>query len=457
MKRGRVHSGVFDLRCPAGREPPFLVRVEVPTDEGVLRPPELLTRPVPSSVPGPGQPDGGAPDLDAAFTVLLVSCYSADHDQQVSEVIRVIKRSARVDLVLAIGDQVYLDQPMKKATFEGATDFLRHGLNEFLEDKYWRNWSGDLQLNHGGINGLSEILRVAPVAAIPDDHEYWNNYPGSSPFAAPATMNEGVRKSWGAAAKALYDSYQLAEDGNYDYRIDVDPLSFWMMDNRTFRQENRGLTLQRGQPPLLGGYEKFVRWIDDVIAKRSVPVLVTGPSIVQDDVNRAKGRVTDYNFANFRDYPKIVDQLLRAAAADLPVLLLTGDVHYGRVTKVDVSAGGGAKGYGSRWMYEVISSPTALVNPLVRGEVDMTKVRQTFNPGPSHKFSYERLYPTNSWPGVAEWASPAQKADHVALLRFRRTSLGVNVAVTYHPISQASDVRFKPQPVAPFTLPLRPL
>ena len=368
MKHGRVFSGVVDLPCSSS-DVAHRVCVEVMTRKGALEPVQLVTRTLPTQVPQPGAPraDGGNQPWDAAFNVLLVSCYGADKDVQVSEVVRTIRRSTQVDLVLTVGDQVYLDQPLLKAEYHAFADRFMHGLNRFLEDKYWRNWSGDPRLNPRGRNGLADILQLAPVAAIPDDHEYWNNYPGPSPLATPASMWSSIRTAWSSAAKALYDSYQLAEDLSYDYRVDVDPLSFWMMDNRTFREEDRGFTLQQPAPPFLGGLDKFNQWIDDVIKRRLVPVLVTGPSIVQDEVGKWTGRLTDYNFVNFRDYPDIVNQLLRAAAADLPVLLLTGDVHYGRVVRIDASAGGGAAAYGDRWIHEVISSPAALVNPLVRG------------------------------------------------------------------------------------------
>ena len=48
-------------------------------------------------------------------------------------------------------------------------------------------------------------------------------------------MFEESRDNWQQAARASFDAFQLAETDRYTYRIDVPPLSFFFLDNRTFR------------------------------------------------------------------------------------------------------------------------------------------------------------------------------------------------------------------------------
>ena len=92
-----------------------------------------------------------------------------------------------------------------------------------LEDKYQRNW-GLVR----DIPGLSGVLERAPFACIPDDHEFWNNFPLPQ-IHLPSTRDEVKSQIWSANARALFGAYQ--EGGARE--IDVDPLSFFLLDTRS--------------------------------------------------------------------------------------------------------------------------------------------------------------------------------------------------------------------------------
>jgi hypothetical protein len=64
------------------------------------------------------------------------------------------------------------------------------------------------------------------------------------------------------------------------------------------------------------------------------------------------GRWMDWGLADFKQYPRLAEALL---AARHSVVILTGDVHYGRVAICELTPG--------RDIVEVVASPLALVAP----------------------------------------------------------------------------------------------
>ena len=162
----------------------------------------LSTWPLPRSIPS---------GLGETFNVLLVSCFYEPNDGGIGDVVAShLKGSNRPDLVLTVGDQVYLDNPWAKAFHWTETGFAKS-----FELKYRKNWQGSRYAN---------ILRAGPVAGIPDDHEYWNNYPQPG-IIWPMTNIGGVgRDNWERAARSMFDAFQLAEPDRYSYQLDVEPL-----------------------------------------------------------------------------------------------------------------------------------------------------------------------------------------------------------------------------------------
>jgi len=67
-------------------------------------------------------------------------------------------------------------------------------LAEKFEKDYTINWSEPL--------AYANVLGAAPSISIPDDHEYWNNYPHASPFIQNAWSQEG-RDNWREAAQSM--------------------------------------------------------------------------------------------------------------------------------------------------------------------------------------------------------------------------------------------------------------
>jgi hypothetical protein len=364
------------------------------------------------------------------FRVLLGSCFAYETDRTGLASQLVTGLRPQPDLTFLVGDQVYLDQPVFESfTADEAT------LAQRFEAKYLANWT----IPAGAPTGYARILDAAPSASIPDDHEFWNNFPEVS-AAVPATIRENVRQSWKSAALIMYEAFQRNDSTTKSEIIDIDPLSFFLMDNRTSRNGTRttsDFTLT-----------DFRDWTRRVVDSSTIPVLITGPSIFQDKRSHFAAEILDSNLANYRDFSDIMDGLKMMARSGKTVLLLTGDVHYARILQADLKLTQLTKPGGS--MYEVISSPTSLVNMPFRDQwsdaarsignvlrwkpvpAGRWKKAQIPEEGKtlahfSSDLRFHTMYPTDR---------VTQRGDHVAILSFRRTNLGVKLIVTYHAVSK---------------------
>jgi hypothetical protein len=387
------HTGVFDLEV-AGARKAYDVKVNAVWETGRNEPSNVLsTWALPDSVPG---------GLGETFNVLLVSCYFEPKDGGIGDVVAAhLKGPNRPDLVLTVGDQVYLDMPWHKSFHWTETGFAKG-----FELKYRKNWQGSRYAN---------ILCAGPVASVPDDHEYWNNYPQPGLIWPMTNFGSVGRDNWERAARSMFDAYQLAEPGRYSYELDIEPLSFFMMDNRTFRERDTIFVRARTLRP--EDLRLFDSWVDRVIASVTLlPILVTGPSLFQPP-KRFGEKELDRNISNYADYPQIMEGLMKLSSHGRPPLTLTGDVHYGRVISAIHATGNPARTWSK--LHEVISSPSALV----AGSDKPAKV-------PDSRFTVEgtgsMLRCSMIWPTDSK-----AMGDHVALLKFGRTQTGANLDTTY--------------------------
>lgn len=421
----RAFAGVYEF---TGLRPESLYRVRV---ESGGREASLEMRTLPDQL---------STEANHPFHVLLVSCYyqPEDRNELVSAVVGQLKGALRPHLTLLLGDQVYLDLPTL-TDYKDDTAWLA----AWFERDYVRNWHGP--------GGLGAVLSSAPCISIPDDHEYWNNAPHYSPVVGNS-LSAGGRQRWRAAAEMLYRGFQLPASLEFgdSFILDIPPLSFFLADSRSRRSENRS------QAMTPEARQALKEWCDRVAREKLFGVFATGQSLYDEPVGSLTGRVADYALANYGDYPEIVRLLTSIPDRGQPILCLTGDVHWGRVTKgVDVKTGQGA-------LYEVISSPSALVSSV---GLDQFKKVGGLLGGLFGK--------PDPWPRHAPPAKPpdflampvrnkqyrsaelrGQPGDQVVLLSFMRAGYGVDVRVTYYPIHEDARVR---QPIAVGPLHLRPL
>ena len=273
---------------------------------------ELSARTLPEEVPnGPAE----------SFRVLLVSCFDRGMDRtgRVGHVVASLPIHMRPHLTLLLGDQVYLDLPTLK-DFEDDIEWLAR---EF-EGKYISNWFGSRAVA-GAPNGYVQVLHAAANVSIPDDHEYWNNYPHASPIVGNTWGKHG-RLRWFVAARRLYDAFQGAHPIGLggSWHLDVKPLSFFFADSRTYRDPGRRFALADADHCRL---ERWVDWLQQYPDR--VGVFVTGQSLLSKERGSFVGGLTDYELSDHDDYRRLWRTLLRAPGH---LLLLTGDLHWGRVT-----------------------------------------------------------------------------------------------------------------------------
>ncbi|HEX6386007.1 MAG TPA: hypothetical protein VF177_15160, partial [Anaerolineae bacterium] len=277
--------------------------------------------------------------FDGWFNVLLVSCFHQAEDRagRAGRLVSQLRAGARPDLIFLLGDQVYLDLPK---------------LIDFPDNLAWmaQKFEADYSANWREPPGYAHILAAAPSASIPDDHEYWNNFPNSS-IAVQNTWTAGGRERWRQAAQAMYRGFQLPYplDPGDPFILDVPPLSFFLADMRHGRTPGT----ERLMAP--EAIQRLDEWVTRLIDQRWFGVFISGQSLFTEPVRDLLGRIGDYQLPNYGDFPQIVNSLVRLVDGGRPLICVTGDIHWGRVTEAVDSLSGRVA------LREVISSPTSLV------------------------------------------------------------------------------------------------
>lgn len=403
----RSFSGIFDIAVPPGGRGPYRVRAKVAGSD----PAELVMNPIPSEL---SERDW--------LRVRLTSCYHQAEDRSglAGRAIRNLSPAERPDLSILMGDQVYLDLPTIGNFPDNDAKLARQ-----FESGYATNWRTD--------GALADILNAAPSICCADDHEYWNNFPHRSPFIQNS-WGEDSRARWKNAADQVYDAFQGAApvQRGEAAEINIDPLSIMVLDQRSHRQPDRSSALTTD------ALEQLNTWVDRLIAEKKFGALVTGQSLLDEPTGNIRGRVADWTLANYGDYAAVVEALERLADAGRPVLLLTGDVHWGRVTAIREN--------GRTKFYEIICSPTSLVSTVGSDQLK--------NLGAGFRSLFGRK--PDPWPRHADPLEPTdyfapqvfgkkyrtkvlheQKGDQFASLALRRSAGTLEANVTYYEINKA--------------------
>jgi hypothetical protein len=389
------------------------------------------------------------------FNLLLLSCFHLAEDKTGNAGRVLSQLPVRPHLTILAGDQVYLDLP----TLENFKDDSGW-LEAKFQDDYLDNWFG----NRSSRNpreipaGYPQVLGLAPNAPIPDDHEYWNNLPFASPMVQN-TWTEGGRRRWSAASELAYTSFQQSGAAKFGAArtIDVDPLSILLLDTRSQRNRGSGTlpdteAMRKNPNDLLGstGRDALEKWADALVqsAGGAAPrygVLVTGQSLFVEPAGRVHGNVADFELPDYpADYQFIVGQVERVSAAGLPMLCLTGDVHWGRLLRA-----GSALGQAD--VFEVISSPTSLVTTVGIDELKQTldKIKGVFgsrdtwprHPTPDQppgRFGTAGAYTPEVLkvfePEALRGKPTAIRGNMALMLRFQRVGKGLDVEALYCPL-----------------------
>lgn len=403
---------------------------------------------------------------DEWLNILLVSCfhYYEAWPQAVENAVAEAREECagfgghRKELHLSIlmGDQVYLDLPTLK-------DFPkdRVWLAEKFEADYRRNWFGEAAKARAGKTvptGYAALLAAAPSVCLPDDHEYWNNFPHCSPFIGNS-WEANNRAKWQVAARTVFDGFQLhqPDQPGHVVTLDLPPLSLCLADSRTFRDD------RFQEDPRANEFQNFLlrealggvrTWAERVNAAGHFGLFATGQSLLRPPSSGLGKRVSDAELANYDDFTEVVTAL---TSLKHPALYLTGDVHWGRLTELrDFTAGGATRAF------EVITSPCALVTTVGSDQFARAwgTVRNLFgakDPWPRHSRGDPAPVPKH-FPGpfLSPITHHLQRGDQIAVLSLQRVGSSpgalINARLRYHPIHPDRRVRERFRHQSDFTL-----
>ena len=281
------------------------------------------------------------------FTVLLASCFCSSRpgSNALGAAYLKLREREKIDLKILCGDQVYLDDP--------ALHFLVHkhsfeDLEEILLANYVKTWTqGGLKSSaaSGGANpGYQHFLQNGANYFSSDDHEFWNNAPSAATLIRDSWSPQG-RYNWMTIAKSFLEIFQSKKSRTV---FNVGSLSFFVADTRVNRDASRMSFMSAAD---LAALDDWVSNLNDV------GVLVVGQPIFSKKAGIIKGNLGDWNLPDYAQYADFVRILTKTEHS---ILVLTGDVHYGRIASCQLKPG--------VTLYEIISSPTALVDPKVGGK-----------------------------------------------------------------------------------------
>jgi hypothetical protein len=194
----------------------------------------------------------------------------------------------------------------------------------------------------GTLTGFQGFLQNGANFFSSDDHEFWNNAPSRATLI-PDTWHEQGRDWWWTEATNLLKIFQ-PKSPHPVIKVGAG-LSFFIADTRVNRKGNDFMS-----PDDLKALRVWVRGLS------GVGVLVLGQPIFSKKAG-ALGNLTDWNLPDFDQYEELVKIIFQTEHS---ILMLTGDVHYGRISRCQLKPG--------IFLYEIISSPTALVDPRVGGK-----------------------------------------------------------------------------------------
>lgn len=396
------HRGLFKLQWPATPER-FQITVRIPgTDVAAI----LTSRRLPAQLPTKAA---------ESFNLLLSSCYYQPNDKShaLADFIKAIKPSP--DFTLLAGDQVYLDLPSQQNL-----PCNKKRLAQVLGKKYQANWfSTPLQQP-----GLAHVLSHGPVLCVPDDHEFWNNFPLYQ-VQLCNTHDEGDRVNWQDVAQRLYERYQMspAQAAGF-FRQDIVPLSMLFLDSRSLRDADGRQMFN------LATQSAIKSWAKDLLARKNnnlpaVGLLSSGQALLMEKPGPWACKLADMEMPNYDDFPVLTNALAQLFAAEIPVIYITGDVHWGRIVE-------GVSPRGKTLFYEVIASPSRLINTIGSDQLNCVKniFRKEPKPFPKHPCAPDDLAGIKL-ANLTLDTKHRQQGDHVAMLRFHAIPGGLEFSVDY--------------------------
>jgi len=256
------------------------------------------------------------------LTIALGSCYWPDQDGgRVGTAYRGLYEHPRhphdsPDLTFLTGDQVYLD-----IGFD-VRSWVPGEVRRRIARDYARHWEG-----------LGDVLARGANYMLPDDHEWYNGYPKPDPGNPYlwALRKRDVRNAWEETARQGIENVQQCPV--VEVMEFPGDLSICFADLRSFRKPEQERLMSAAD------MNRVLTW-----ARRlTTPGVLVSPQPLIVTRSRHEANLLDYP----RDYCRLLEAL---ASTGNDIVVMSGDVHYGRVVSVKL-------GTGDATLHEVVSSP----------------------------------------------------------------------------------------------------
>jgi hypothetical protein len=260
------------------------------------------------------------------FTVGLGSCYyhHRDSGQAAASYRALYERGGdqnKPDVTFLTGDQVYLDIGFDSLSL------IPDEIRQRIANDYAKHWQA-----------LGSILSRGATWMLPDDHEFWNDFPFYDSLIPTllALKLPWVRRAWQKAANNGVQNIQRSRKLEF-LNFDKD-LSVCLADLRSYRKKSTFL------PKAI--FEELTDWAKNLEAP--AVLVVPQPLIVNENESER----------NLLSFKKQYTALLEALAhSGHDIVLLTGDVHFGRISTVDLGNNGAR-------LIEIIASPLSNLSGL---------------------------------------------------------------------------------------------
>ncbi len=337
------------------------------------------------------------------FTVGLGSCFYEHRDGgQAAGSYRALyehgPKTARPDVTFLTGDQVYLDIGFDSLSI------VKSEIRDRIACDYAKHWQA-----------LGSILTRGATWMLSDDHEFWNDYPFYDSLIPTllALKLPHVRKTWDEAAMdGVKRVQQCPRVEQFDLGKD---LSFFLADVRS-RRSKQGFMAP-----------KDLKLLTDWAESLQCPgvLVISQPLIVNNNP-------TEKNLLSFKSQYRKLVQALGTSGHD--IVLLSGDVHFGRISSVVLGPKGGR-------LIEVIASPMSNLtglNGVATSTPELKTPRRFPDPAKiripgwtSKPVTYDQSFAVSTRPGFPLSAYPkARTTEHFMTASFQRNGKGeINLAV----------------------------
>jgi hypothetical protein len=219
----------------------------------------------------------------------------------------------RPHLKLLAGDQVYIDSPVQHLLLPMRESRIKRHISR----TYSRTWSK-----------LGWFLSHGANICSSDDHEFWNDYP-HRPYW-PAFLSRRFTRSWTVQAIEFLRWIQLARPTTTFAIGENEPaLSFFIADTRMNRMHEDGEAADAFMSD--SDLNAMIAWIGELTCPG---VLAMGqPILTAAKSTKLRGRIIgDRNLPAFQRQYAAFCRALVVAPHD--VLVLGGDVHFGRIAAI---------------------------------------------------------------------------------------------------------------------------